>query len=157
MRLRRAVLAPFIAAAILVAPLVSGASADPVGGYTGWSGNHGLPYAISAGDLVAFWQSILYVDGYLSLCGSNGIDGYFGTGTGNATYNWQSAEGITADYTAGPQTWGQANIYNFGGSTYYGTNQQLPLASGGAGLFFRNPVNTTFQTTDHYTISFGAC
>ncbi|MGH9224368.1 MAG: peptidoglycan-binding domain-containing protein [Acidimicrobiales bacterium] len=148
-----------VASILLVVPIVmpSPAHADPVGGLSGWSNNHGLPYQISAGDLVGFWQSILYVDGFLNLCGGAGIDGYYGGNTSNATYSWQLNEGIGADGTVGPQTWGQANRWTFGTSTYFGINQQLPLSSGGAGLWFLNPVNGVWQTTDHYAISFAPC
>ncbi|WP_406329558.1 peptidoglycan-binding protein [Streptomyces sp. NBC_00203] len=51
------------------------------------------------------WQKILWADGKLA---SSGIDGIFGSGTAAATKNWQSDWGLTADGSAGQNTWTEA-------------------------------------------------
>lgn len=62
------------------------------------------------GNVVGFWQNILYVDGYLTKCtsqGSNAIDGHFGSGSTASTKAWQTAKmgSGAADGYVGPNTW----------------------------------------------------
>jgi hypothetical protein len=63
---------------------------------------------VNKGNLVGAWQSILWADGYLSKCGSSGIDGQFGSITKSATKTWQSAHRLSADGVVGPRTWSAA-------------------------------------------------
>jgi hypothetical protein len=66
----------------------------------------------SSGDLVGFWQAILWADGRYNKCVSqypnNSIDRYFGNNTDVSTKNWQSAAGLSADGSVGPLTWTKA-------------------------------------------------
>ena len=68
---------------------------------------------VSNGNVVGFWQTVLWSDGFLPACGSSGIDGYFGGGTAAATYHWQGAVGIGQDGVVGPATWWEARRWVF--------------------------------------------
>lgn len=59
-------------------------------------------------DIVVVWQSILAADGYMSF---EGIDGYFGKMTADATARWQADRGLDADKpgTVGHTTWAYAD------------------------------------------------
>lgn len=99
-------------ATLLVTANVSAASAHSINNPT-WSNLPPISKARgSFGDLVGFWQAILYADGRYNQCISrypnNSIDGYFGTNTDVATKTWQSAAGLGADGSVGPLTWSKA-------------------------------------------------
>lgn len=59
-------------------------------------------------DIVVLWQAILAADGYLTY---EGVDGYFGPDTAEATAAWQADRGIDADKagTVGHTTWAYAD------------------------------------------------
>ncbi|MGH8877242.1 MAG: peptidoglycan-binding domain-containing protein [Stackebrandtia sp.] len=57
-------------------------------------------------DTVIVWQAILAADGYLTY---EGVDGYFGGETAEATKEWQAERGIEADGLVGPATWAAAD------------------------------------------------
>lgn len=99
-------------ASILVAANVPNAAAHSINNPT-WSNLPPISKARgSFGDLVGFWQSILWADGRYNQCISrypnNSIDGYFGTNTDVATKTWQNAAGLGADGSVGPLTWSKA-------------------------------------------------
>ncbi|MGH1565146.1 peptidoglycan-binding domain-containing protein [Mumia sp. DW29H23] len=52
------------------------------------------------------WQTILWANGYLP---SSGIDGAFGAQTAAATEKYQRDKGLTADGSAGRNTWSKAD------------------------------------------------
>jgi len=98
-------------AAALVLALLSAAqvSAHPMSSHTSWTNNDTLSSG-SVGDIVAVWQLVLFLEGYLDRCGANGIDGIFGSNTDTATRRYQSQHGVTggADGIVGPNTWSHA-------------------------------------------------
>jgi peptidoglycan hydrolase-like protein with peptidoglycan-binding domain len=60
-------------------------------------------------NVTCLWQKILWADGDLP---ASGIDGAFGDNTYNATINWQrAAGGLSADGSAGRNTWGAATYW----------------------------------------------
>jgi hypothetical protein len=81
--------------------------AHPISG--SWSDNHVLRRNWT-GDVVAFWQNILYAEGYLDDCGADGIDGIFGANTERATRMYQADYHVTggADGVVGRNTWSKA-------------------------------------------------
>ena len=56
-------------------------------------------------NVTCLWQLILTADGYLEL---SDVDGVFGDRTHAATVRWQRDRGLTADGSAGRQTWAKA-------------------------------------------------
>jgi len=85
-------------------PIVASAHDLP---YT-WSQGHTLNNGWT-GDIVAAWQAILFTEGFLTDCGSNGMDGVYGPHTKAATRQWQQRYHVLPyDGIAGPKTWGRA-------------------------------------------------
>ncbi|WP_125778019.1 peptidoglycan-binding domain-containing protein [Antribacter gilvus] len=82
----------------------------------------GLNY-VRQGNLVGFWQNILYADSYITKCLSvnslHAIDGHFGSRSHQYTGYWQSHFGLTGDGIVGPNTWG--NMW----SRVYASNSSL--------------------------------
>jgi peptidoglycan hydrolase-like protein with peptidoglycan-binding domain len=75
------------------------------------------------GNVVGFWQSVLYADGHGNQCTSNsanGIDGYFGTRTAGGTTTWQNRfiGAGAGDGIVGKNTWNRA----FQSSVYMGVD-----------------------------------
>lgn len=154
-RRRATLLLTSIAAAISVLfASASPAGAHPIccGNY--WVDSHVL-YAygpVWQGNVDAFWQTILWYDGYLDI---SGIDGEFGYGTRDATANWEWYSGAPHwDGTVDGSIWDFADDYvdDLGGGAYQyrGALGNLPLSSAGAGLWFLNPSDGTWHDTDHY-------
>ena len=127
---------------------------------------------VSQGNLVGAWQSILYADGYLSLCGGSGVDGHFGPITKTATQNWQSAHGLVADGIVGPKTWGKARSgltlesvqFSLGSTVQYwdydGSRHAIHFQYSSSTWAFRSPANQSqlpYYATSHPSIFFYRC
>jgi hypothetical protein len=116
---------------------------------------------INSGDLVSFWQSILWADGKLASTAS--IDGHTGPQTHNATRAWQGSEQIGVDGVVGPQSWGRAQVraQACGGDldpntgyflyTYCGTSRTFDLRQQqSTGQWsFRSPRTSAWTGTNH--------
>lgn len=179
-RLRLLLGSSIIAALILATPVTG--SAHPMNG-TGldprndWTNSHTLCVGctVDRGNVVAVWQSVLFVDGYLARCGSSGIDGLFGSATRTGTRNWQQAEGLSVDGIVGRASWGRASAYlqnheqvDSDGSVrtnvrYLGFYERVRLAAYRADpepfpYGWRRPgLLTEVRHTDHPSISFTRC
>jgi Putative peptidoglycan binding domain len=96
--------------AFVVATLAPGAGAHSITGrqWTNVDTVCASSTCVVQGNLVGAWQSILWADGLLDKCGGDGIDGFFGTITKNATKSWQSSHDLSSDGIVGPVTWGAA-------------------------------------------------
>jgi peptidoglycan hydrolase-like protein with peptidoglycan-binding domain len=83
----------------------------------------GVSY-VKTGNVVGFWQSILYSDGHGNKCVSNspsGIDGHFGTRTKGGTTTWQNRfiGAGAGDGIVGRKSWTRA----FQGTAYMGPDE----------------------------------
>src|SRR6266542_3516938 len=72
-------------------------------GYDQWTQHDTLcsSCSVDQGNQVGMWQTILWDDGFLSKCGSAGVDGHFGSNTTNGTKSWQNVFGLTKDGVVG--------------------------------------------------------
>jgi Putative peptidoglycan binding domain len=124
------------------------------------------------GNLVGAWQSILFADGYLTLCGGSGIDGHFGPLTKAATQSWQGAHGLAADGIVGPKTWGKARgvlafksiVFSLPISVQYwdyvGSKHTIHFKYSSSTWSFRSPANQAqlpYYATSHPDIFFYTC
>ncbi|MEU0675828.1 peptidoglycan-binding domain-containing protein [Streptomyces sp. NPDC006172] len=84
------------------------------------------------------WQKILWADGKLA---ASGIDGDFGTGTYNATREWQSTWNLQVDGSAGRNTWTEAGKWlrdidgNGAVDTYIGLVRNFTLSRDSDGRY----------------------
>jgi len=166
--------AVLVGTALLVGAAAPAASAHSITGLQ-WTGVDSLcttSSCVTAGNLVGAWQSILYADGYLSLCGGAGVDGYFGSITKTATQSWQSAHGLVADGIVGPKTWGKARSgltfksvqFSLGTSVQYwdyvGSGHTIHFQYSSSTWAFRSPANQSqlpYYATSHPSIFFYRC
>lgn len=127
MRLRRAV----VTGLAVVSLVIGGSAVAQAGSYSSSHGNlSAMPVLgsgyVRQGNVVAFWQSILYADGHGNKCTSNspnGIDGHFGSRTTGGTQTWQNRflGAGAGDGLVGPRTWGKAFANTvYGGEYEYG-------------------------------------
>lgn len=182
MRMRRVV----VIALTAVALVIGGSAVAQAGSYSSSYANLsrmptlGSGY-VTKGNVVGFWQSVLYADGHGNKCTSNspnGIDGYFGSRTKGGTTTWQNRfmGSGAGDGLVGPKTWsrvfastvymgwyeyGNAHEYRYVGlrdNVWYLRNYDdsfLPENLWG----FRSPSNpaTSFQPFYWPTITFYTC
>lgn len=96
-----------VAAVVVLAAVFlpnNSAYAHPISGNRDWgAGNHdtlGVFY-LNVGNQVGFWQAYLVAYGLIPC---TGVDGYFGSGTANATKSMQAFFGKAQDGIAGAET-----------------------------------------------------
>jgi hypothetical protein len=114
---------------------------------------------IRSGNIVRFWQSILWADGRFTELSD--IDGEFGPYTHNATVLWQS-QYVPGDSSGkvGKNTWAAADHYDkkfldycdssFCYFWYSGSNYMFELKRDNDGYwYFRNPRTREWTDTNH--------
>lgn len=166
--------------------VVLGGTTAYAGSYGSGNGNLsampvlGLSYT-KQGNVVGFWQSILYADGHGNKCTSisnNGIDGYFGNLTRGGTVTWQNhlMGAGQGDGIVGKNSWNKAfsrTVYNgmheYGNAdeyVYLGINDNVWYLRNYSDSFlpenlwgFRSPSNpaTYFQPFYWPNITFYTC
>jgi hypothetical protein len=171
---RRNVATVLVGTALVLGVLAPAATAHSITGLQ-WTSVDTLCSSVTCvtqGNLVGAWQSILYADGYLNLCGGSGVDGHFGPITKTATQSWQSAHGLVADGIVGPKTWGAARgILKFKSMSqglattlqYWdsgGTTHTIHFQYSYSTWAFRSPANQSplpYYATSHPSIFFYTC
>ena len=171
---RRRLATVLVGAAWVMGGLASPASAHSITGLQ-WTSVDTLcttSTCVTKGNLVGAWQSILYADGYLDLCGGSGVDGHFGPVTKSATQSWQSAHGLVADGIVGPKTWGSARgVLKFKSMSpslattvqywdYVGSRHTIHFQYSYSTWAFRSPANQSqlpYYATSHPSIFFETC
>jgi hypothetical protein len=158
----RAVLVLLTSGLMVAGVGVSAASAHQATG--DWRGNDTLcraSWCVRNGNLVRFWQAIVYADH--PTLGTSFVDGGFGPNTHTYTVWWQQQNGLDDDGEVGPNTWGRANsrkgpaypIRDENGVTwryhYYGRYATVAMRQNAStGTWeFKNPANNTWTTTGH--------
>lgn len=164
--MRRRIAATCLGAALALMLTAVPVAAHPVTG-TAWGSNEDTlcrGCAVSQGNIVGFWQSVLWSDGFLNRCGATGVDGIFGNATHNATRAWQAEFGVGADGIVGPRTWGRADDFVIAvGSTgyrYVGYNALIRFILVQGNVAFEPPAvlgSGSFYSTGHPGITFARC
>jgi len=117
---------------------------------------------VTNGNVVGFWQTALWADNFLGLCGGAGADGIFGSITRTATISWQQRYGLSADGVIGANTWTTAYgfVINYppGSWNYYGRNQNFPMSPQSDGWWFEAQASPGgVWRTFHPYITFSRC